>query len=115
MAKMKYLSSKIPLNIAEYIHNKLDNDYQFIKMDEADNLVCPCYYEVFDYLFEKGYVVYVGRNYDFVSESFTEYFDWSIDGHNMMDSEGGDGDTWHDAANKAIENCIDIILRIKGE
>jgi hypothetical protein len=106
----KPLSSKISLDIAEYLHKTIDTDYNFIKTDEADNLVSPCYYEVFDYFFEKGYVISVAKDYDLAEECFSGAYDWSVDGSSTKDSDAGSyTDTWFEAANKAIESCIDLI------
>ena len=75
----KPLSSKISLDIAEYLHKTIDTDYNFIKTDEADNLVPPCYYEVFDYFFEKGYVIKSPKNKKEFDVAFKIVYDLLID------------------------------------
>ena len=68
------------------------------------------YAYVFDYLFEKGYLISVSKDYDLANECFSGAYDWSVDGSSTKDSDaGGFADTWFEAANKAIESCIDLI------
>ena len=64
----------------------------------------------FDYFFEKGYVISVAKDYDLAEECFSGAYDWSVDGSSTKDSDAGSyTDTWFEAANKAIESCIDLI------
>lgn len=64
----------------------------------------------FDFLFRKGYLISVSKDYDLAEECFSGAYDWSVDGSSTKDSDAGSyTDTWFEAANKAIESCIDLI------
>ena len=67
------------------------------------------YAEVFDYLSDKGMLISISRYYDFVNECFADGYDWSIDcEYTLRDGATGDADTWIEAANQAINACIDL-------
>ena len=105
---MRTFSSEIPLEIAEEILS-IDSNYEFIKLNEADEIICPCYYEVFEYFQNKGYIIAICRFYDFGDECFKDMFEWSVDGETMKKSDGGEEDTWHEAANSAIKCSLKFI------
>ena len=67
---------------------------------------------VFDFLFRKGYLISVSKDYDLAEECFSGAYDWSIDGPTTKDSDaGGFADTWFEAANKAILKAIELIRK----
>lgn len=76
-------------------------------------LDCPTYAQVFDWLMERGWLVDIGREYDFATEQVTERFEWAIEivGYfsSQPDNGGGWCDTWHEAANAAIEKALTLI------
>lgn len=67
------------------------------------------YAEVFDYFSDKGMLISISRYYDFGNECFGDGYDWSVDCENTLRSGAtGDADTWIEAANQAINACIDL-------
>ena len=70
------------------------------------------YTYAFDFLFEKGYLISVSKDYDLAEECFSGAFDWTVDGSTTKDSDaGGFADTWFEAANKAILKTIELIQK----
>ena len=70
------------------------------------------YAYAFDFLFEKGYLISVSKDYDLAEECFSGAFDWTVDGSTTKDSDaGGFADTWFEAANKAILKTIELIQK----
>lgn len=66
----------------------------------------------FDFLFRKGYLISVSKDYDLAEECFSGAYDWSVDGPTTKDSDaGGFADTWFEAANKAILKTIELIQK----
>ena len=67
------------------------------------------YAEVFDYFSDKGMLISISRYYDFGNECFGDGYDWSVDCENTLRSGAtGDAYTWIEAANQAINACIDL-------
>ena len=67
------------------------------------------YAEVFDYFSDNGMLISISRYYDFGNECFGDCYDWSVDCENTLRSGAtGDADTWIEAANQAINACIDL-------
>lgn len=67
------------------------------------------YAEVFDYFSDNGMLISISRYYDFGNECFGDGYDWSVDCENTLRSGAtGDVDTWIEAANQAINACIDL-------
>ena len=67
------------------------------------------YAEVFDYFSDKGMLISISRYYDFGDEYFGDGYDWCVDCENTFRSGvAGDADTWIEAANKAINACIEL-------
>lgn len=67
------------------------------------------YAEVFDFLSDKGMLISISRYFDFGNECFGDGYDWCIDCENTLRSGAtGDADTWIEAANQAINACIDL-------
>ena len=76
-------------------------------VDEPITYAC-----VFDFLYRKGYLISVSKDYDLAEECFSGAYDWSIDGPTTKDSDaGGFADTWFEAANKAILKAIELIRK----
>lgn len=73
----------------------------------------PTYAEVFDWLMEKGWFAAIGRKYDFVNVLVTERFEWGLEKVGCFSSQPEDGsgfcDSWHEAANAAIEKALTLI------
>ena len=86
-------------------------------VDEHNNEMVPysqliTYAYAFDFLFEKGYLISVSKDYDLAEECFSGAFDWTVDGSTTKDSDaGGFADTWFEAANKAILKTIELIQK----
>lgn len=67
------------------------------------------YAEVFDYFSDKVMLISISRYYDFGNECFGDGYDWSVDCENTLrDGVVGYADTWIEAANQAINACIDL-------
>ena len=67
------------------------------------------YAEVFDYFSDKGMLISISRYYDFGEECFGDGYDWCVDCENTLRSgAAGYADTWIEAANQAINACIDL-------
>ena len=67
------------------------------------------YAEVFDYFSDNGMLISISRYYDFGNECFGDGYDWSVDCENTLRSGATDyADTWIEAANQAINACIDL-------
>lgn len=67
------------------------------------------YGEVFDYFSDNGMLISISRYYDFGNECFGDGYDWSVDCENTLRSgTTGYADTWIEAANQAINACIDL-------
>ena len=67
------------------------------------------YAEVFDYFSDNGMLISISRYYDFANECFAYGYDWYIDCENTLRSNAtGYADTWIEAANQAINACIDL-------
>lgn len=105
---MKYYASSIPQDLAE----KLKAAGMPIEK-EGNNIWCPPYAEVFDWLMDKGWLVNIPREYDFANEQITDKFEWFIEKvgcfSNQHGSANGWSGTWHEAANKAIEKALELI------
>ena len=70
------------------------------------------YAYAFDFLFRKGYLISVSKNYDLAEECFSGAYDWSVDGPTTEDSDAGwVADTWFEAANEAILKAIKLIQK----
>lgn len=67
------------------------------------------YAEVFDDFSDKGMLISISRYYDFGNECFGDGYDWCVDCENTLrDGVVGYADTWIEAANQAINACIDL-------
>lgn len=67
------------------------------------------YAEVFDYFSDNGMLISISRYYDFGNECFGDGYDWYVDCENTLRSGAtGYADTWIEAANQAINACIDL-------
>ena len=67
------------------------------------------YAEVFDYFSDNGMLISISRYYDFGNEFFGDGYDWSVDCENTLRSGAtGDAETWIEAANQAINACMDL-------
>ena len=67
------------------------------------------YAEVFDYFSDNGMLISISRYYDFGNECFGDGYDWSVDLENTLRSGAtGYADTWIEAANQAINACIEL-------
>lgn len=73
----------------------------------------PTFGACFDWLMERGWLVDIGREYDFAAEQVTDKFDWAIEKVGCFSSQPDNGsgwcDTWHEAANAAIEKALTLI------
>ena len=80
------------------------------RYEEADGSVKyseATYADIFDGLIEKGVAVAFSR------EKHWERIQWTFSINTQWVTNGDEGETWHDAANAAIEKAIEI-LKEKG-
>ena len=67
------------------------------------------YAEVFDHFSGKGMLISISRYCDFGNECYGDGYDWYVDCENTLRSGAtGYADTWIEAANKAINACIEL-------
>ena len=99
-------NKEIPFSIEEQLKEiKISTPTPFV--DEPITYACA-----FDFLYRKGYLISVSKDYDLAEECFSGAYDWSIDGPTAKDSDaGGFADTWFEAANKAILKAIELIWK----
>ena len=108
-------NKEVPFFIKEQLKEVgLSTPIRFV--DEHNNEMVPysqliTYAYAFDFLFGKGYLISVSRDYSLAEECFSGAFDWSVDGSNAKDSDAGFADTWFEAANKAILKTIELIQK----
>ena len=108
-------NKEIPFFIKEQL-KEVGLSTPILFVDEHNNEMVPysqliTYAYAFDFLFRKGYLISVSRDYSLAEECFSGAFDWSVDGSNAKDSDAGFADTWFEAANKAILKTIELIQK----
>lgn len=118
---MKHYTETIPVALAGKIKEKgMPIEMQSLYAQEALNvrgivkagigLRCPSYAEVFDWLMEKGLSCEITRHIDFAHEEVCPEWDWDIEKVGALrDSPQGYGNTWHEAAEAAIEKALELI------
>lgn len=112
--KTAFFNKEVPFFIREQL-KEIGLSTPILWVDEPNDIIVPykrfvTYAYAFDFLAEKGYLISVSKDYDLAEECFSGAYDWSVDGSTTKDSDaGGFADTWFEAANKAIESCIDLI------
>lgn len=109
-------NKEVPFFIKEQLKEVgLSTPIRFV--DEHNNEMVPysqliTYAYAFDFLFRKGYLISVSKNYDLAEECFSGAYDWSVDGSTTEDSDAGwVADTWFEAANEAILKAIELIQK----
>lgn len=65
--------------------------------------------EVFDFLYEKGMLVYISRAYSHTEECFIDGYDWAADYYDIDDTMVGYARTWERAAEEAVMKCLEIL------
>ena len=65
--------------------------------------------EVFDFLSEKGMLVYISRAYSYTEECFIDGYDWAADYYDIDDTMVGYARTWERAAEDAVMNCLEML------
>lgn len=118
---MKYYTETISADLARKLKEKgMPIEMQPLYAQEAPNargivkagvgLWCPSYAEVFDWLIERGLTCEITRYIDFGHEEVCPEWDWSIEKVGpLTDAPGGYANTWHEAANAAIEKALTLI------
>ena len=122
---MNYYTSTIPLPLAEKLKekgmliryaNRLVNacPNSTRRVDVIDKvLVCPMYAECFDWLMERGLRIVIEPSWDFANERITDMWDCDIVKVGAFSSQPkttiSKHDTWHEAAEKAIEMALELI------
>ena len=107
-------NKEVPLSIREKL-KEIGVSTPILFEDEHSNRIVlysqlTTYACAFDFLFRKGYLISVSKDYDLAEECFSGAFDWTVDGSTTKDSDaGGFADTWFEAANKAILKTIELI------
>ena len=104
MMNTELFNKELPFSIKEQLKEiRLSTPTPFV--DEPTTYACA-----FDFLFRKGYLISVSKDYDLAEECFSGAYDWSVDGSTTKDSDVGSfADTWFEAANKAILKTIELI------
>lgn len=111
-----FFNKEVPFFIREQL-KEIGLITPILFVDEHNNEMVPynqliTYAYAFDFLFEKGYLISVSKDYDLAEECFSGAFDWAVDGSTTKDSDaGGFADTWFEAANKAILKTIELIQK----
>ena len=108
-------NKEIPFFIKEQL-KEVGLSTPILFVDEHNNEMVPysqliTYAYAFDFLFGKGYLVSVSKDYSLAEECFSGAFDWSVDGSTTKDSDAGFADTWFEAANEAILKAIELIWK----
>lgn len=99
--KLKEIGFSTPILCADEHNNRITLYSQLIT-----------YACVFDFLYRKGYLISVSKDYDLAEECFSGAFDWTVDGSTTKDSDAGSfADTWFEAANEAILKTIELIQK----
>lgn len=134
---MKHYTETIPFTLAEklkekgynepcsrYYHTHYDNDEDnaaslestgdlephFLNSLNENRVAAPMYSEVFDWLMEKGFSCEITRFFDFAHEEVCPKWGWSIEKVGpLTDAPGGYANSWHEAANAAIEKALTLI------
>ena len=123
---MKYYCECISVSLAEKLKEKgmpitysnhphqIAPDVKGIVMGNFKEIDCPTFGACFDWLMsKKGWLISIGREYDFATEQVTERFEWAIDRVGCFSSQPDEGggwcDTWHEAAEEAIEKALTLI------
>lgn len=65
--------------------------------------------EVFDFLSDKGMLVYISRAYSRTEECFIDGYNWAADYYDIDDSMVGYARTWERAAEEAVMKCLEIL------
>ena len=65
--------------------------------------------EVFDFLSEKGMLVYISRAYSYTEECFIDGYDWAADYYDIDDTMVGYARTWERAAEEAVVKCLEML------
>ena len=110
------LNKEVPFSIREKL-KEIGFSTPVLFEDEHSNRIAlysqlTTYACAFDFLFRKGYLISVSKDYDLAEECFSGAYDWSVDGPTTKDSDaGGFADTWFEAANKAILKTIELIQK----
>ena len=109
-------NKEVPLSIREKL-KEIGFSTPILFEDEHNNRIVLysqliTYACAFDFLFRKGYLISVSKNYDLAEECFSGAYDWCVDGSTAEDSNAGwiDG-TWFEAANEAILKAIELIRK----
>lgn len=113
--KTALFNKEIPFFIKEQL-KEVGLSTPILFADEHNNEMVPysqliTYAYAFDFLFGKGYLISISKDYDLAEECFSGAFDWSVDGSTAKDSDAGFADTWFEAANKAILKTIELIQK----
>lgn len=118
---MKYYCETISAYLAKKLKEKgMPIEMQPLYAQEAPNargivkagvgLRCPSYAEVLDWLMEKGLSCEITRHIDFAYEEVCPEWDWCIEKVGVLsDAPQGYSNTWHEAANAAIEKALILI------
>lgn len=106
---MKYFTKTIPISLAE----KLKEKGMPMPANYADlpQFSLPTFGYCFDWLMEKGLFVVIEPHWDFADEVITKDFDAAVirQGTIHTPTPTTEGDTWHEAANAAIEMALTLI------
>ena len=106
--------------ILPYVSVKEESD--FARLDKElggtpqmveNRYVVPVYSEVLDWLMERGLRIVIEPSWDFANEKITDMWDCDIVKVGAFSSQPkntiSQHDTWHEAAEKAIEKALTLI------
>ena len=106
-----FFNKEVPFSIREKL-KEIGLSTPILFEDEHNNRIVLysqliTYACAFDFLFRKGYLISISKNYDLAEECFSGAYDWCVDGSTTKDSDaGGFADTWLEAANEAIGTLV---------
>lgn len=129
---MKYYTEIIPVSLAEKLKERgmpmilwqIGNNTDYVEVIETRQEIfdesktyevgvrynLPTYGDCFDWLMEKGLSCEITRHIDFAYEEVCPEWDWDIEKvGTLRDCPQGYGNTWHEAANAAIEKALTLI------
>lgn len=121
MSNMKYYTETIPLPLAEKLKEKgmpilIEQEWYGNGMPKAEkdcHKPMTKFCEVFDWLMERGILIVIEPSWDFANEEITDM--WNCDivkvgaFSSQPETEISQHDTWHEAAEKAIEKALELI------
>lgn len=103
---MTYYTSIVPAELVEKLYKAgCPNIGRYEEADGSVKYFEVTYADIFDGLIEKGVAI------AFFREKHWKRIQWTFSINTQWVTNGDEGETWHDAANAAIEKAIGIIKK----